>query len=307
MKLKFVLFVIAVQLIAGQVLSQVYKPYVLGAQSTSRFSDVKLLLKDNLEAQGFNILGEYAPAKESSRWLIVVSSDELVEAVGSVGDLAGFAATLRIGLTEQNGKILISYTNPFYWGNAYFRENFSQVEKNYAQIDRKLKKAMDQSGMFIGTAFGSKKGIEAEDLHSYHYMIGMPRMQNTVELTKYGSFEEACMSIDNNLRMGVPGVEEVYSIDVPGKDLKLYGFALTGNTGEAKFLPIIDIGDPKHTAFLPYELLVKGNEVHMLHGRYRIALSFPDLTMMTFTKIMSTPGDIRDLLKNVTKEVSGSN
>jgi hypothetical protein len=37
----------------------------------------------------------------------------------------------------------------------------------------------------------------------------------------------------------------------------------------------------------------------MLHGRYRIALSFPDLTMGTFSKIMSTPGDIEDLLKQL--------
>jgi hypothetical protein len=42
-----------------------------------------------------------------------------------------------------------------------------------------------------------------------------------------------------------------------------------------------------------------GNEVHMLHGRYRIALSFPDLTMGTFGKIMSTPGNIEELLEQV--------
>jgi hypothetical protein len=37
----------------------------------------------------------------------------------------------------------------------------------------------------------------------------------------------------------------------------------------------------------------------MLHGRYRIALSFPDLKMGTFTKIRSIPGDIEDLLKTI--------
>jgi hypothetical protein len=42
-----------------------------------------------------------------------------------------------------------------------------------------------------------------------------------------------------------------------------------------------------------------GNEVHMLHGRFRIALAFPDLTMGTFTKIMSTPGNIQDLLEQL--------
>jgi len=66
-------------------------------------------------------------------------------------------------------------------------------------------------------------------------------------------------------------------------------------------MPIIDLASPKHTAFLPYELLVKYGEAHMLHGRFRIALSFPDLTMGTFTKIMSTPGAIEELLGQLTK------
>ena len=57
-------------------------------------------------------------------------------------------------------------------------------------------------------------------------------------------------------------------------------------------MPIIDIAQQKHVTFLPYELLVVGKEVRMLHGRSRIALSLPDLTMGTFTKIMSTPGEI---------------
>ena len=67
-------------------------------------------------------------------------------------------------------------------------------------------------------------------------------------------------------------------------------------------MPKIDLASPKHTAFLPYELLVDDNEAHMLHGRFRIALSFPDLTMGTFTKIMSMPGDIEDLLKQLAED-----
>ena len=66
-------------------------------------------------------------------------------------------------------------------------------------------------------------------------------------------------------------------------------------------MPIIDIAQQKHVTFLPYELLVVGKEVRILYGRFRIALSFPDLTMVTFTKIMSTPGEIEDLLSSLTK------
>ena len=37
----------------------------------------------------------------------------------------------------------------------------------------------------------------------------------------------------------------------------------------------------------------------MLHGKYRIALNWPELTMGTFMKIMSTPGDIEDTLEGL--------
>ena len=66
-------------------------------------------------------------------------------------------------------------------------------------------------------------------------------------------------------------------------------------------MPTIDIGQHKHTAFLPYEMLILKNKVYMLHGRYRIALSFPDLKMGTFMKIVSTPGNIEELLESSTK------
>ncbi|MEZ4908258.1 MAG: hypothetical protein R2771_11610 [Saprospiraceae bacterium] len=54
----------------------------------------------------------------------------------------------------------------------------------------------------------------------------------------------------------------------------------------------IDITSPKHTA-LPYELLILDNKVYMLHGRFRIALAFPDLSIDQFMKIVS----LQDILK----------
>ncbi|MBK7409999.1 MAG: hypothetical protein IPJ40_19290 [Saprospirales bacterium] len=129
----------------------------------------------------------------------------------------------------------------------------------------------------------------------------MPYFDDTEKLATFDSHQAALDKVEANIKKGVPNVSMVYKVKVPGQDLTLYGFALSGNSGEGKFLPIIDIGTPKHTTFLPYEVLVMGKEVHMLHGRYRIALSFPDLTMGTFTKIMSTPGDIEDLLAQLVK------
>jgi len=52
-------------------------------------------------------------------------------------------------------------------------------------------------------------------------------------------------------------------------------------------------------AAMPYELILQGNEVTMLHGRFRFALHWPELTMKTFTKIMSSPGDVEDAMKSL--------
>ena len=68
--------------------------------------------------------------------------------------------------------------------------------------------------------------------------------------------------------------------------------------GESHFLEIIG---KKHLAAMPYEIILQGNTATMLHGRFRFASHWPELTMGTFTKIMSTPGDVEDFLQALTE------
>lgn len=278
------------------VMAQNLKPYIMGVESSASVATVKGQVKTNLTTNGIQVVGEYQPAADANRWIMVISSKELESAVVKVGGLTGFAATLRVGITKESGKTKVSYTNPVYWGNAYFRENFSKVAANYTALTKKIESAMKATGSFIGTPFGSESGISADDLQDYHYMMGMPYFDDTVELEDFDSYTDALAKVNASIKKGVPNVKMIYKLTIPGKELTLYGFALSGDTGEGEFLPIIDIGSPKHTAFLPYEVLVMGDEVHILHGRFRIAVAFPDLTMGTFSKIMSTPGNIEDLL-----------
>ncbi|MCF6360457.1 MAG: hypothetical protein L3J29_06810 [Cyclobacteriaceae bacterium] len=282
-----------------QVNGQGLSPYILGATSSKSVSELKTTVSSALSAQGLNVVGSYMPAADKNRLVIIVTHDQLTKAVQQIGELTGFAATLRVAITREESVTNVSYTNPVYWGNAYFREDFSKVKANYDAIAKSFDAAMKASGTYKGTPFGSKKGEEAEGLHKYHYMIGMPYFDDTNELKEFESYEEAVAKIDANLKKGVPNAKLVYKYEVPGKKLTLYGIALYGEDGEGKFLPKIDITSPKHTAFLPYEILVMDDEVHMLHGRFRIAIAFPDLTMGTFTKIMSTPGEIEDMLEKV--------
>lgn len=279
--------------------AQDLKPYTIGLSTLEQAKTLKPKLITALVENKFDVIGEYQVNYTDDTWVVVFTCDELKSAVQKVGGLTGFASVLRVAITTEDNTVTVSYTTPEYWGNAYFREDFEKVADNYLNLDEKLKTTMSSLGDYNGEQFGSKKGLSVKDIRNYKYMFGMPKFDDTVELESFGSFKEAVAKIDASAKKSIKGVSQVYKIEYPGKELALYGFGLTATDGEQKFMPVIDISSPRHTAFLPYEVLVMGDEVHMLHGRYRIALSFPDLTMGTFTKIMSTPGYIKGTLEKL--------
>jgi len=288
-------------LIGTLVYGQNIKPYTIGAYAEGSMQEVAGLVKKNLEAEGFEVLGSYQAINDANRYVIAFTSNDIKTAVQKIGHLTGFALAWRVAITKENEKVVISYTTPEYWGNAYFQDSFSKVKTQYDSYAKKIAKAMMACGKNGGETFGSEKGHDAEKLQNYKYMIGMPKFGKTQTLNEFGSYEEAIKTIDANLEKGIAKLEKVYSVELKDKQLKLYGIGLSGEKGEGNFMHKIDTSTPKHTAFLPYEFLVVGNEVHMLHGRYRIALSFPDLSMGQFMKIVSTPPDIKDLLESATQ------
>ena len=298
--MKRMLLAVVFMMISTLGLADGLKPYILGAQSTANLQVAREQTRTALADAGFNILGAYAPAGDETRWVLVFNAPEMIEAVQTVGELTGFALALRVALTVSAGGVDISYTNPIYWGNAYFQKAYPEIARAYVAVDKKLQQAMAGLGTVKNLPFGSEDGLTAKDLRHYHYMFGMEYFEDVVELNSFSSYQVAKSIIDSKLSKG-GDTKLVYAYELPGKDLKLYGIALSGDTGEEHFLPIIDIASPRATAFLPYEILLKGNQAFMLHGRYRIALSFPDLSMTTFGKIMSTPGDIETLMRSVTE------
>ena len=299
--MKRLFIVVVVLVLASSILiGQELKPYTMGAQSSEALDVVREKTSQALVAAGFTILGEYQPAMDETRWVYVVNSTEMTEAVQENGELTGFAAALRVGLTVENDTVNISYTNPIYLGNAYFQKRFSDVEDKFLTVQDNLKKAMSDLGTVMDGAFGAKEGMTPKAIGKYHYMFGMEYFEDVVELTEFSSYSVGKSIIESKIAKG-GDTQLVYAYEIPDHDLKLYGIALSGESGEEHFLPIIDISTPKHTAFLPYEILLMGNTAVMMHGRYRIALAFPDLTMTTFSKIISTPGAIEDLMRSVTE------
>jgi hypothetical protein len=139
--------------------------------------------------------------------------------------------------------------------------------------------------------------VRADKLAEYHYKIMMPYFTDPVTLGEYTSFEEGVRTIESNLKQKKGNTVKVYSLVYPEKKIAVFGVGLRDTEeGESHFLPKIGVD---HAAAMPYEIILQNKKATMLHGKYRIALHWPDLSMGTFMKIMSTPGDIEDALEAV--------
>jgi hypothetical protein len=259
-------------------------PYVLGHVVTGEITEVAGEVEAALEEAGFEVVGGYSPYEGAQ--VVVVTHPELLSTAAR-SEMGGFAAALRIGVTENAGKIEVSYSNPAWVANV------CRLDGDLEPVTRALATALGRE-----REFGSKKGKEARQLRKYHYMAFMPYFDDTVDLAAHPTHEQAVESVETGLAAGKAGTSKVYRVDVPGKEEVLFGVALTtGKGADEAVMATTDTGELKHTPHLPYELLVSGSKVYALHGKFRIAQSFPDLGMGTFMKISGAPNAIRDALK----------
>jgi hypothetical protein len=83
----------------------------------------------------------------------------------------------------------LSATNPHYWGAAYFQEDYSKEIGVFDDLNNKIEALFTNLGLAESFEFGSKEGLEVDDLIDYQYMFGMPYFKDVVELGEYSSFE----------------------------------------------------------------------------------------------------------------------
>lgn len=261
-------------------------PYILGQRVAGDVTKVTVEVRQALADAGFDVVGGYSPYEGAE--VVVVTHPELLR-VAARSDMGGFAAALRVGVTANDGKIEVSYTNPMWVANI------CRLEGGLEPVAEALEIALGKD-----REFGSKKGKEAARLRKYHYMAFMPFFDDTVELASHPTHEQAVAAVETGLAASQAGTSKVYRVDLPGKQEVLFGVALTAGKGaDATVMATTDTGVLKHTAHLPYELLVSGSKVYTLHGKFRIAQSFPDLGMGTFMKISGAPDAIHRALEAV--------
>ena len=272
------------------------KPFILGnPPSSNNMEQTVTTVKAALKAHGFEEAGSYSPY--SGATVIVVTSPELKAAAAKV-KLGAFGAGQRVAVSENKGKLQVSYMNPAYMGAAY---GLGSLEA----VSAKMKAALGAV-----KEFGAVDGLTAEQLApgQYHYMVGMPYFHQVDQLAKYNNYASALTMIEKGLAEGKGGTKKVYRIDLPGQEASVFGVGIVSGDGinggdkdtDKEVMDILDWQELRITAALPYEMMVRGGEVIALRGRYRIALHSPDTKMAGphgFTKLMSAPGGIKNALK----------
>jgi hypothetical protein len=250
------------------------KPYVLASNAAGELSAKAGEVKQALAGQGFTVAGEYSPYDGAQ---VIVVTSEALRKLAAASEFGGYGAAIRVGLNQVGDKVQVAYVNPAYMQAIY------RMGGNIDEVAGKLEAALGKQ-----QAFGAANGFTAAELKDYHYMMFMPYFTDQVELGAFDNHDAAISAVESGL--GKKGTAKVYRVDIPGKSQAVFGVALKEGAGADKtVMSTIDTGELRHTAHLPYELLVADNKVYILHGKFRIAQSFPDLGMGDFMKISDAP------------------
>ena len=280
------------------------KPFVLAASTGDTFDQTLKKTRSKLTATGFEILGEYSPYAKAS--IIVFTNNELRN-TATKSERGGYGGALRVAVTELDGEIQVAYTNPLYWSSTYrMNSNLQSVSDALAAVFKAKKE------------FGTGELVLSEsDMRDYHYTFMMEYFDDPSQLAYYESHQQAVDQVENYLAKGAGNSRRVYRLDLgkdtEGKQMTLFGVALDGKdtddcSSDRYVMGRIDRSSPRHTAHLPYELLVYGANVEALYARFRIAISWPHLPMLssdtgaTFLSIMCAP----EAIKNALSEVAGA-
>lgn len=270
-------------------------PYLDMGTLSASMDNASAQITEALKNGGFEILGSYDPENSANLRVIAFTRSDLKQAALQAEDRGGLAAVLKVGLVRKGDAVNVSLVNPPYLFNAYLRKEAPKHEKVLERVEADLERVLAVAG-HEPVGFGG--GVEARKLWEYKYMIAMPKFKDPEELRTYSSFEEGLRTIEANLANNGVQAREVYRLVVPEAKTAVFGVALLDKEiGEPHFLPIIG---EENIAAMPYEIILQGDTATMLHGKYRLALSWPELSLGRFMKISGTPGDIRDMLRAVT-------
>ena len=267
------------------------KTYILAETTTGDTTAIVKETREKLGAAGFEVVGEYSPYADAT--ILVVTNDALKQNAAA-SDFGAFGAAQRVTITKVKDKVQVAFTNPVYMSHAY------RMKGDLSDVATQLKQTLGDQG-----EYGPDKGLSAEDLRDYHYKWLMPYFYDRIHLASYKTYEEAIEKVESVLQSeNKGGVKKVYRIDIPGKQETVIGVHMQGPknvdcSGDQYIMSRIDFKDTRSTGHLPYEMVISGSKVYTLPAEFRIAISFPDLSMIgsnSFASIMCAPSAIQKAL-----------
>ncbi len=272
-----------------------YKPFIVASAGPGTLAEQTEATIESLEGADFEVVGQYSPVAGTN--VVVVTNDQLKQ-ISSVSDRGGYAAGQRVAITEVGDKVEVSFVNPIYIQYGY------RLKGDMQPIHDALVESLGQ----IDACGAAGKKMTSKKLGKYHYMLGMQYFDDPSELGSFDSYEEAIAAVESGLAKEGDALTQVYRIDIPGKQQTVFGVGMKKtNEDDADLdsefqMGVVDFEGCKKRAYFPYEVLVDGNKVEALHMRFRMALHFPNLSMMGkhgFTKLISAPGVIEKELENM--------
>jgi hypothetical protein len=295
MKLQLIpIFLFALLFSAALAAETTFQPFVLASINDAGLEAQTSATAEALNGAGFTVAGQYAPIDNAR--VLVVTSDELKN-IASKTDKGGYAAAQRVSVTEREGKTEVAFVNPLYIQHAY-------------RVDHDMQGVFDALSAALGMVetFGAEKKMTAKKLGKYHYKPMMPYFDDAWELAEFDSHEDAIAAVEKGLAREGDALSQIYRIDIPGKNQVVIGVGMKATSDadeemdidETKQLSIVDFDGYSKVAYFPYEILVDENQVEALRMKFRMAVHFPDLSMMGehgFTKLMSSPGATKDALE----------
>ena len=267
------------------------KTFILAEKKSGDVASIVAETKVKLSNAGFEIVGEYSPYDTAT--ILIVTNDELKTNAGN-SDFGAFGAAQRVTITRVDNEVQVAFTNPTYMSHAY------RMKSDLASVTEKLKSTLGNL-----QEYGPDTGVTVKELRDYQYKWLMPYFDDRLVLADYGNQQVALEKVEAALaKNNKAGVKKVYRIDLAGKEESVIGVSMAGPdnvdcSGDKYIMGKIDFKKLKSTGHLPYEVVVAKGRVYALPAEFRIAISFPDLSMMgsnSFASIMCAPTAIKEAL-----------
>ncbi|MEN4046531.1 hypothetical protein [Sulfurimonas sp. NWX367] len=233
-------------------------------------NDVKTALTKN----GLQVVGEYDAMQDPNYHVIAYTCPTLTKDA-SKKDRA-FAGVQKVLVNTKDNELVL--TNPQYFLHAFMQDDFQKAHAK--KVNTKLANA-------FGTLKNSEDALDDDDIAGYHFMMAMPYYEDMIEVAKGEKLKE---KLEKNAAKNI-----VFTLETGSATL--YGIAMPTKKGEKYY--VSEIKGEKHSAFLPYMVMVEGDTAKILHPKYYLAIAYPNLSMGEFMSISGTPGDIEEYFSSL--------